>query len=77
MPKLELFYKPTCPFCRKVTSYLTDRPDLGIIMTNIEESHEDRLRLSETGGKIQVPCLLIDGQAMYESDDIITYLKTL
>ena len=26
------------------------------------------------GGKVQVPCLFIDGKAMYESDDIIAYL---
>jgi glutathione S-transferase len=30
--------------------------------------------LIEVGKKNQVPCLFIDGEALYESDDIITYL---
>ena len=31
--------------------------------------------LIQIGGKTQVPCLIIDGQALYESDDIIDWLK--
>ena len=27
------------------------------------------------GGKAQVPCLMINGKALYESDDIIAYLQ--
>jgi glutathione S-transferase len=35
--------------------------------TNAEE-------LIKIGGKRQVPCLIIDGKPLYESDDIITWL---
>jgi glutaredoxin len=27
------------------------------------------------GGKHQVPCLFIDGDPMYESDDIVAWMK--
>ncbi|MBE6736814.1 MAG: NrdH-redoxin, partial [Ruminococcaceae bacterium] len=36
---------------------------------------EDRRRLIEVGGYEQVPCLFIDGKPMYESLDIIDWLK--
>jgi len=31
--------------------------------------------LVSIGGRKQVPCLVINGSAMYESDDIIAYLN--
>ena len=31
--------------------------------------------LIRIGGMMQTPCLMIDGKAMYESDDIIEWLK--
>jgi len=31
--------------------------------------------LSSLGGKAQVPCLIINGVPLYESDDIITWFK--
>ena len=45
---------------------------------NIEDAtcgDENKKKLEEVGGKVQVPCLVIDGKAMYESDDIIEYAK--
>jgi len=32
-------------------------------------------RLQREGGMYQIPCLFIDGKAMYESDDIVHFLK--
>ena len=34
-----------------------------------------RQELLDIGGKTQVPCLFIDGKPLYESDDIIDYMK--
>jgi glutathione S-transferase len=36
----------------------------------------NREDLIAIGGKKQCPCLIIDGKALYESDDIIDYLRT-
>lgn len=33
------------------------------------------MKLIEEGGKRQVPCLYHDGEYLYESDDIIEFLK--
>ncbi len=35
-----------------------------------------RAELAKIGGKTQVPCLVIDGKPLYESLDIIEWLKT-
>ena len=59
----------------KVISYLKSR-DRTIPMTDIGSDEKQQQRLIEIGGKKQVPCLLIDGRAMYESDDIIQFLET-
>jgi len=32
-------------------------------------------RLRREGGMYQIPCMLIDGKAMYESDDIVRFLQ--
>lgn len=36
---------------------------------------KNRQELIKIGGKPQVPCLIIDGKALYESDDIIEWLR--
>ena len=42
---------------------------------NIHKNEADRQRLIEVGGYEQVPCLFIDGKPLYESLDIIDWLK--
>ncbi|MCI5674837.1 MAG: glutaredoxin [Firmicutes bacterium] len=71
--KLELYYKPECPFCKKVIQFM-ERRDIKLEMKNIHEK-ENLDKLIEVGGMNQVPCLFIDGKAIYESDDIIQFLK--
>ena len=70
---LELYIKNGCPYCHKVLAYM-EANGIELPLHNIDESDADRERLVEVGGKRQVPCLFIDGKAMYESDDIIAYL---
>ncbi|MCC6759141.1 MAG: glutathione S-transferase N-terminal domain-containing protein [Candidatus Omnitrophica bacterium] len=73
MTDLTLYYMPTCPFCQKVITFMK-KNDIEIPMKDINEG-ENRQGLLMLGGKTQVPCLVIDGKAMYESDDIITWFK--
>ena len=76
MFELILYYYPTCPYCRKVTRFI-DKNDLDQIeLKNINQDQEAEAELIETGGKRQVPCLFIDGEPLYESDDIINWLKS-
>jgi len=41
---------------------------------NISGSPDIQKELLAIGGKIQVPCLVINGEPLYESDDIIQWL---
>lgn len=72
---LTLFYKPTCPYCTKVLAYMQEQ-DIACEMKNTLEPGV-RDELIAIGGKGQVPCLIIGGQPLYESDDIIEYLHGL
>ena len=73
--KLELFMFDTCPFCRRVLNYIDDSGRTDVELHNIHKNEADRQRLIEVGGMEQVPCLFIDGKPMYESLDIIDWLK--
>ena len=74
---LELFILETCPYCKKVTDFL-DKKHIKYNKIDIKnkESEESLIQL---GGKRQVP-FLVDKERniqMYESNDIIEYLKTI
>lgn len=73
--KLDLYKFSTCPYCRKVISYIEESGRKDIVFHDIHENEDDRRYLIEHGGKEQVPCLFIDGKPMYESGDIIEWLK--
>ena len=66
---LELYIMPGCPF-----SYM-ERRSIDIPLRDITANPNDRSTLQNVGGKVQVPCLFIDGKPLYESDDIIAYLE--
>ena len=74
MPDLTLYYSDECPFCTKVLNYMHG---VGIVisMKNIQQDPHLREELIAVGGKGQVPCLEIDGVALYESNDIIQWFK--
>lgn len=73
--KLELYYKSECPYCQKVLNYMMDNCQIkDVELVDIKEGNNNE-DLIKRGGKDQVPCLFIDGKALYESDDIIEYFK--
>ena len=73
--KLELFKFDTCPYCQRVLRYLADSGRTDVELLDINRSEENNRRLIEVGGKRQVPCLFIDGKPLFESLDIIEWLK--
>lgn len=73
--KLELYMFDTCPFCRRVLNYLDESGRTDVELHNIHKNAADRQRLISVGGMEQVPCLFVDGVPMYESLDIIDWLK--
>ena len=77
--KLSLYHSPWCPFCVRVVSVLKHL-DLDIELRDTANK-QHFMALREGGGKTQVPCLKIETDKgikwMYESSDIIHYLKSL
>ena len=73
--KLELFTTDFCPFCRRGAAGIDRSGRADIEYLDVLKSAENRKRLVEAGGKEQVPCLLIDGKPLYESMDIIDWLR--
>jgi len=76
---LALYHFPTCPFCLKARRVIR-RLSLDIELRNAHADPTHRAALIASGGKFQVPCLLItagDGQQtwLYESDAINAWLK--
>ena len=72
---LELYKMQTCPFCRKVMDYIASTGRTDVVYRDINSDSEAEQTLITVGGKRQVPCLFIDGKAMYESMDIIAWLE--
>lgn len=74
--KLELYKKDVCPYCIKVMNFIDENNIKDKIeYKDIIENPDYRNYLREVGGQNMVPCLFIDGKAMYESNDIIAWLK--
>lgn len=73
--ELKLYMFETCPYCRKVIREIEEEGRTDIEYHDIHKNEADRLELIRVGGKQQVPCLFIDGSPMYESDDIVSWLK--
>ena len=72
MPELTLYGRTSCPYCVKVLRFMQHRNiTIPLKDTTDPENREELIRI---GGKGQVPCLVIDGKALYESMDIIAWL---
>lgn len=76
MSKLQLYVGTYCPYCRKVENFIEENNIQGVEIIDVDQRDGAREYLVEKGGKKQVPCLFIDGEPLYESMDIIHYLKS-
>ena len=72
---IDLYVMETCPYCRKVMNFL-DENKIDYNKYEIGNSKNHNLLL-ELGGKEQVPFMVDGDTKMYESDDIINYIKKL
>ena len=71
----DLYVLETCPYCKKVMNFFNDN---NIAFHKFDTSNNDNaLRLLELGGKDQVPFLYNSetDERLYESEDIINYVK--
>jgi glutaredoxin 3 len=72
--QLILYYAPYCPYSQKVIEYL-HKIQKQIPLKNLNKDPQAKAELKNVGGKLQVPCLVIDGKPLYESDDIIDWIS--
>ncbi len=73
----DLFILESCPYCKKVMAFLEEK---GIKYNKIDITQKaSEEALIKMGGKRQVPFLVDTDRniQMYESGDIIEYLKTV
>lgn len=75
MEELKLFFMSTWPYCQKVGNFLKEN-NIEVDILDINKDPEHKSELKRIGGKVQVPMLLIDGEPLYESDDIIEWFKS-
>ncbi|NRA90382.1 MAG: glutaredoxin [Simkaniaceae bacterium] len=73
-PIVVLYYKPSCPYSKKVLDHI-EKEGLEVSLKNIQTDSKAKEELLHLGGKVQVPCLFIDGKPLYESNDIIDWMK--
>ena len=76
-PKLELYHFESCPYCAKVRRFIESsglKSKITYFDTRLDSAAHGRLE--KMTGDDQVPCLVIDGEPMLESDDIIAWLKS-
>jgi len=73
---LELYEFESCPFCRKVREVFSEL-DLEYVSRPCGRGSNNRERVVGRGGKAMFPYLIDPntGTEMYESEDIITYLR--
>ena len=74
MKQLTLYHFAGCPYCQRVKDFLNEK-HIHIPMKDIHETPSFGDELIKIGGKAQVPCLVVDGKALYESMDIIEWFK--
>ena len=74
MKGLRLYYFDDCPYCNKVRKYMKEN-SIEVEMIDIYADSKNKEELVEIGGKYQVPMLLIEGEPLYESDDIIEWFR--
>jgi len=78
--KYALYYHDYCPFCQRVLMTLPSF-SVEVEKRNVMENPEYRKQQQQATGRTTVPCLLIENgdsqEWMYESADIIRYLKGL
>jgi len=73
---LTLYYRPSCPFCARVLQ-IADNLQVTLELKDISTDLVAEQELLEKGGVSKVP-FLVDGErgvSMYESNDIIDYLR--
>jgi glutaredoxin len=69
-----LYYSLRCPYSKKVLAYLK-QAGITIPMKNVNADPEAKEELQKLGGYMIVPCLIVNGNPIYDSSKIIDWLS--
>lgn len=75
---IELYVRFECPYCVKVIDFAKStelKEGEDYILIESSKGTPGREKILEVGGQHQVPFLIDGDTSMYESNDIINYLK--
>lgn len=72
--QLTLYHFEGCPYCGRVRNFIKQE-GIEVPMKDIHRDAGAKEELVRIGGKSQVPCLVINGKALYESLDIIEWFR--
>lgn len=72
---LALYKYNTCVYCRRVMRVLENLEHIHVEMRDTRRDPHRRQELRGLTGRTQVPCLFIDDEPLFESADIIAWLK--
>lgn len=59
----------------RVAMALRRMPEVEVELHDVRRDREAARRLYEVTGSTQVPCLFVDGQPLFESEDIVRWLQ--
>ncbi len=71
---IALYYSPKCPHSQRVLAYIRSN-NLSIPLKDVTHDKEAKEVLGTVGGYLIVPCLIVDGKAIYEDASIIQWLS--
>jgi glutaredoxin len=69
-----LYKFDTCPYCVRVFRAL-DGLGVAVAMEDVRTDPAARRALQQATGRTTVPCLFVDGQPLFESSDIVSWLE--
>ena len=72
--ELALYAYDACPYCQRVYRVMAEL-ELDIEKRDTLRDPARRAELRAQTGRTQVPCLFIDGQPLFESADIVAWLR--
>lgn len=70
---LALYKYDACPYCQRVLRRIDDL-GLEVELRDTLRDPSHRTALRERTGRTQVPCLFVDGEPLFESADIVSWL---
>ncbi len=74
MENLVLYHFESCHFCKKVIRFIKEN-DIDIPMEDVQKNEKALQELLDITKRYTVPCLMIDGKPMHESENIIQWLS--